>query len=556
MSDFAINLINALSASATSRDETARSALKEFDANGDGKISSQEFQKMFALLQREEQLSGAQWSGQSSTFRSSGVRPTVFDCTLYPSFSKNYALSQYQATEMLHQFDGNGDNQVSLDELRGVTPTPPTPPTPPSATTQADAFMSSHDKTNKGYVTQDDITAAWTTDPVFANVSQLPTTVVTWDASGDGKISLDELVSGFTVINSADHLMTQLAPTPANPADPRAIQISSVTDAQLQTLNVTRDLLTSWDTDKNGALTRQELLAGLGALEAANNQPPPTPEQRADALMAEYDKTNKGYVTISDITSAWVNDPSLGDISQLGNTMEAWDSNADGQITRSELVSGFTIMDAADGLLIQLAQPPAKPTDPVAIQLADVTDAQLQPLGVTRDQLTGWDTDKNGAVTREELMTGLRALSLAPPTAQDYAQAMLTNFDADKDGALNFDEFQKALAASALDASTAQSNFDAWDLNKDGLISKDELTTGIDIAQQATLTVAKYDRDNKGYFNLADLQAAIDASPDKATSATAEEMMAAWDTNGDGKVTAQDIITVQQMQKTAAPPAA
>ena len=65
--------------------------------------------------------------------------------------------------------------------------------------------------------------------------------------------------------------------------------------------------------------------------------------------------------------------------------------------------------------------------------------------------------------------------------------------------------------------------------------------------------MASYDLDKKGYFNLADLQAAIDASPDKASSAPAADILAAWDANGDGKVTAQDIINVLQLEKLSTP---
>ena len=443
VSDFAINLINALGPSATNRDEAARAALKEFDANGDGTVSSQEFQKVFAVMQREEQLSGKQGTGEASSFRAAGVRPTIFACTLYPSFSKNYALSQYQATEMLAAFDKNADQQVTLDELKGVTPTPPTPTTP--------------------------------VDPAPGTDGSTGTT----DTTGS----------------------TDTPPPP--------------------------------------------------------DTPPPTPAERADALMAAYDTTKKGYVTLSDIASAWINDPTLGDISQLANTVQAWDASGDGQITRAELVLGFTVMDAADGLLVQLAQPPATAEDPVAIQLSSLNDADLPPLGVTREMLTSWDANKDGAVTREELVTGLRALSLqpAPPTAEQVAQTLLKNYDANGDSGLTFDEFQKALAGSSMDANASQGSFDSWDLDKDGSISAAELTSGVDTAQKATDLVASYDLAKKGYFDIADLQAAIDASPDNATSAPAADILAAWDANGDGKVTAQDIINVLQLQKLSTPAA-
>ena len=108
MTDFAANIIASLTASSGDRTKTAKMIASEVDSNGDGKLSGEEFQKVFAVLQRTEQLAGG-GSGQSVGFSSAGVRPTIFECTLYPSFSRNYALSQYQTVEVMPAFDKNGD---------------------------------------------------------------------------------------------------------------------------------------------------------------------------------------------------------------------------------------------------------------------------------------------------------------------------------------------------------------------------------------------------------------------------------------------------------------
>ena len=165
MADFASNIIGALSASRTTRAKDAQTVLSEFDANGDGKVTGQEFQKVFAVLQRTQDMGGGHGAGQSAGFHATGVRPTIFECTLYPSFSKNFGLSQYQAVEMLGSFDKNKDKVVTLDELSGVdsskpvtnpttdpvTPPPPPPPPPdqppPSPAERADALMAQYDKT-------------------------------------------------------------------------------------------------------------------------------------------------------------------------------------------------------------------------------------------------------------------------------------------------------------------------------------------------------------------------------------------------------------------------
>lgn len=442
MADFASNIIGALAASRTTRAKDAQTVLSEFDANGDGKVTGLEFQKVFAVLQRTQDMSGGHGAGQSAGFHATGVRPTIFECTLYPSFSKNFGLSQYQAVEMLGSFDKNKDKVVTLDELSGVDSS--TPATNPPKTDP---------ETNP------------ITDPV----------------------------------------------TPPPPP------------------------------------------------------PPPSPAERADALMAQYDKTKKGYVTLEDIAGAWILDPSLGDVSQLANIVQAWDANSDGKIMRAEVLSVFTIMDTADAMLARMGEPPQNPASgaPPSISLAKVTDEQLTQLDISRDTLNSWDANKNGALTRAELIDGLRALGLQaappPPGAADYAQALLASFDANKDGALGFDEFSQAVAPDKMDATAARSAFDAWDANQDGSISIDELTSGVDAARSATELMANYDLANKGYFDITDLQRVLDATPAEGARPTAEEFMAAWDLDGDGHVTTQEVVTGLLLQKQtssqAAPPA-
>ena len=448
MTDFAANIIAALTASSGDRAASAKMIVSEVDTNGDGKLTGGEFQKVFAVLQRTEQIAGSRGSTQSTGFTSAGVRPTIFDCTLYPSFSTNYALSQYQAVEMFSSFDKNNDKVITEDELSGTATTPSTPATTPAT----------------------DAAATTPTD----------------GAAGSGSSnSSSDSTSGTTT-------------TP--------------------------------------------------------DQPQQTPAERADALMALYDTTNKGYVTLEDIAGAWIKDPTLGDVSQLANIVQAWDSNGDGKITKQEITSIFTIMDTADSMLAQMGEAAQDGTSAErTITLANVTDEQLAQIEASRDTLTSWDADKDGALTRTELIDGLRALNqqAAPtPTAADYGQAMLTSFDADKNGALSLDEFEQAVATD-MDATAAKSSFDAWDTNQDGSISIDELTSGVDAAQRATQIMATYDIANKGYFDIADLQRVLDESPDKNTRASAAEIMAVWDLDGDGHVTTQEVVNQLLLQKEA-----
>jgi Ca2+-binding EF-hand superfamily protein len=99
-----------------------------------------------------------------------------------------------------------------------------------------------------------------------------------------------------------------------------------------------------------------------------------------------------------------------------------------------------------------------------------------------------------------------------------------------------------------MDASAVQDSFDAWDANHDGAIDAAELTRGVDAARRASDLMAGYDLTNKGSFDIADVQRVLDASPDQTGQATAAELMAVWDLDGDGQVTTQEVVSGLMLQ--------
>lgn len=427
MTDFAGRIITHLtSAKPTDRADFARRCVSEFDRDGGGTISATEFQHVFAALRRTEELTG----GSTTSFVSSGCRPTLFECTLYPSWSNNYAASAYQAMAMLDRFDQDGDEIVTLEELSTDPlddPTPEPPETP-------------------------------TTDPVD--------------------------------------------PPPAD--DP-------VTPAQ-------------------------------------------TPGERADALLAAYDITGKGYITIDDVVSKWLADPALGDIANAGTAIEAWDTDGNGQVSRADIIAAYEIMDAADTVLAAFGG-----TTTGTLSLTALDPTALTALDLEASTLTAWDADKNGALSRNEIIDGLKLLRLA--TASDAEkqafQTILARLDTNGDGTVSSTEMAQAMADLALDPARLDETFAAWDSNGDQGISLDELQAGYAAVNEAKSIVAAYDVAGKGYFDEADLQRVIDENGATEGQASAADILAAWDQDGDGKVSIQDVVAMRALMaaSTATSPA-
>lgn len=272
---------------------------------------------------------------------------------------------------------------------------------------------------------------------------------------------------------------------------------------------------------------------------------PPTAAQRADDLLAKYDKTNKGYIDLADIRAAWMADPSLGDVSKAQAAIDAFDQNIDGHVTRDELTAGYQAMDRADQLLAAF-----DPQQTGMIDLAATTSLAPGEFADARAKFADWDTNTDGKLTRQELIAGLETADSpivpppAPPTIPTdpdpalLAATLLAQYDTDRTGGISLDEFK--MHAQVNDPAAT---FAAWDTQADGELTLEELQTGIAQVQQAQSIVQQYDLAGKGYFDQADLEAALDPATVDNIADRAKQIMSFWDANGDGKVTVDEVIS-------------
>jgi Ca2+-binding EF-hand superfamily protein len=74
------------------------------------------------------------------------------------------------------------------------------------------------------------------------------------------------------------------------------------------------------------------------------------------------------------------------------------------------------------------------------------------------------------------------------------------------------------------------------------------LTRGVDAARRASDLMAGYDPDKNGAFDIADIQRVLDETSDQTEQATAAELMAVWDLDGDGQVTTQEVVSGLMLQ--------
>lgn len=298
-------------------------------------------------------------------------------------------------------------------------------------------------------------------------------------------------------------------------------------------------MMAGLDMDRGGSITTVELVPRAPVEPtppAADAASPPALDAaaRADELLARYDRAGKGWIDLADIAQAWTDDPSLGDPNAAAAAIEAWDRDGDARVMRDELVAGFEQMDLADALLAALA-----PEGAGAIELAGLSDAALETVGIARTTLAGWDFDGDGRVGRTEILQGLKTPAAAPDDPAGIAAALMARHDVDASGTLDAQEFA---AMTAADGSGVGSDaFSAWDENADGAVSASELTSGIALVSRARTIVSDYDLTEKGWFDEADIRAALEASGDAETSAA--DIVAWWDVDADGRVTVSEVVS-------------
>jgi len=195
------------------------------------------------------------------------------------------------------------------------------------------------------------------------------------------------------------------------------------------------------------------------------------------------------------------------------------DSNGDGAVDQDELKSALS-QKSDDGLLVNLSK-----------------------------QFGNLDSDDSGSLSAEEMT----AMAPPPPPQDqapntDLADALISALDIDGDGAISSDELSSGLTSAG---STADSNelFSALDKNKDGTVSQDELTASLTPPPPPPPQInrdelfSQLDADGDGSVTATELSSAVQTS--NSTSSTSTDTSAALlkvlDSDSSGGVSSDEL---------------
>jgi len=513
------------------------STIQAWDKNGVGQISSQELisgvnQSLNAFIAKFD-------TTHKGCFTIADVQAAI---NAHPD-----GFGGASAADLVARWDLKGDGQVDASEIAAIQLTAiqanNTPNTPPpgwtsalavlqSAQTQAASMLGQYDEANKGYITQADLVTAFTNNPALGDPTQASTILSTFDLNGDGQLSRDELINGDQLQTLANKISNVLDPTAKG-----SITVSDLANNTNSPLPFSAPTIAGWDSNGDGQISRVEWVQG--AYKEVQN------------TIAQFDTSGKGYFSQSDVQNAMATNPPADPTTTAANIMSQWDVAGIGQVAPSDIlatmianvtntsaanatpanVSVYTNAQASANAMLSSYDITAKGyIDQTDIVAACIVDPALGDPSQASSIISAWDANNNGHLTSNELVSGL--------IAGQIASGLLAQLDPANSGSIKVG----SLPLSTINApflSNAAAEIAAWDSDRNGAVSQQELVTGI--REQANNFVSQYDTAGKGYFTAADIQLALAANPN-ATNITASGVISQWDANSDGHVTPSDVL--------------
>jgi Ca2+-binding EF-hand superfamily protein len=588
---------------------SAQSLYKRLDPLGKGSLSIDDFAELYAeLADQSHQSSANLLNGNSAGM----LQPTSFVNVRRTIFVSDFLAVREKAIGVFTQLDTDGSGSVSKQEfLDGLdaSKTPPTDTTAPlsilkSVTAQSQAMLAKYDLYSKGYLTADDLTRAYKADPTLGDVNSVPQLFNQLDLKRQGKVNAGDLSTNALLNEMTHQLQSKWG------ADIKGtVDLAKLASTDLSQFPWTLESLKGWSSDKGATLTANNIMNGLladartklvsgqstqdangdqiitlpevlatelssilkakaAAPSSSDPQSPSSPamllqKAQADAAtqMKIYDINNRGYFTLGDVQTAWSKDPTLGDPSTAASIFQTLDLDGNGQITVRELVSGNFASNIADqfAALMTAATKTDLSNNGSTLPLSTLDGVTQTLLPWSADTIKEWDQDKDGALSRQEIMSG----------ALDMAQHVMTAYDPDSKGQFTKADVQAALDKNGNSTQSADAVIKQWDANLDGSVTfEDVMATTLfylnglkaetlaatpqsaTVSAQSTLSTAQtwasnvlalFDTDKKNYITLTDIATLYAKQPALGDVTQAADTLAKWDLNGDGQVSQSEL---------------
>ena len=409
------------------------------------------------------------------------------------------------------------------------------------AQSTAASMLGQYDTTGKGYITEADLVSAWTANPSLGSVANAPAIFASFDSNSDGKLTRDELTTGSVITDIVHNLQSVL-----DPQNTGSIQVSNLPHLLQSPLIFSQNVIAGWDTNGDGTITNSELIAGVTAV--------------AQNFIATYDTKASGSFTSADIASYQEQNSSTPSNLQPDELIAQWDTDGDGAVTLDEILGGLD-----SSLINQLtAQNNGATSENPAVSYETALSIFQNANASAASLLATYDTSGKGYIDAADLA----ASWTANPTLGDPEKAAqaIAQWDANGDGKVTLPELATGQLMTSLatkidsildplatgqiqvsnitDATVSGLSYSAstiagWDTNNDGILTSDEILEGVRSSLSSLLS--SYGSPGATSFTGTDASKAIAGNPTLSDGVSAAAVVAHWDLDGDGSVTAGEI---------------
>ena len=426
-------------------DDSIKAAFQKFDVNRDGKISCEELRN--GLTQ-----SGMRFHDQEIT--------TIFAIA---DVDGDGEISLQEFMELLGAESVQSQNvqsgTVSFKSIEDVK-----------------TAFKKFDVNNDGHLDRNEFGQMMKIASSATSNSQVDTLFRQADADGDGKVDYQELIK---------HMFPESA---------KALQ---KLQKSFKNLNDVKVSFNRYDADGDGHVNKQELKQVMSGFSDAE----------VDAIFALGDKDQSGGIDIQEFISLMIPSApsviaklamSFRSITNIKECFKKFDTNGDGQISKSELRNGMKLSESDLDVVFALGDLDGdgeislsefvRVMSPIACNAVNRFRNCFKDIYGLVHAFRQIDSNNDGSISIQELASGMRNMRMS--FSNEETNAIFAAADINQDGEIGFTEFVSIMIPSAGDALTkfrksfkgiknAQEAFLRFDSDGDEEISFEELAAGM-----------------------------------------------------------------------------
>ena len=523
-------------------------AFRRFDTNGDGAIDKEEMKQMMSSASGKAVSSSEvdQLFKKGDLDGDGQIDMQEFVKLMFPGSASALAKLQSSFKSLndvkgaFRKCDIDGDGHISLDELRSMMTSFPG--------VDVDAVFALGDKDQSGKIDFSEFIAMMIPNSgsilrkiasKFSSIQQVMEAFHKIDANGDGAISKPEMKSGMNLNENELEVVFALGDIDQDGEISLSEFVRLMCPAAESGLSKFRNSFRNiqeivsafkrFDLNGDGALSQQELVNGMRSCQMSFSA------AEVKAIFALADVNQDGEINFVEFVSALFPVASDGlaklrnalkTLSNVKSLFKKFDADRDGEITFQELKSGMN-------------------------SVAKLSDGELRAVFAVGD------VDGDGKISFSEFARmiipsadeTISILKKSLGSAHDIELAF-KKFDVNKDGKISKQELSNGLSGRGLKLSNVEVDtiFDVADLDGDGEISLEEfehlLGTALSFGRVEDVKSAfyRFDANNDGSIDKNELKQMLFATGKTPSDQEVNSLFQKGDIDGDGKIDLQEFV--------------